>query len=90
MTISVISTDVSNGLRSVLDFLLTVFKFEFDFMRSIEFFGTNLLSFTINIFLLGIALPIIFTLVRSEAVFRQRKRGSEIRNKRRSEKSDGD
>lgn len=68
MTVNFLSADISAGLRSILDLFLDIFKFAFDFMRSIEFFGTNLLSFTITIFLLGIVFPIIFTLVQSKSV----------------------
>ncbi|MBQ3136096.1 MAG: hypothetical protein IJB74_01305 [Clostridia bacterium] len=82
------SVDITNGLQSVLNLILQVFEYSFDFMRGIEFFGTNLLNFTVTIFLLGVVIPIVFTLVRSEAVSRYYIR--ESRNRRnRSNSSNG-
>ena len=66
------TVDITSTLNDIVGFMLQVFKYSFDFMRGIQFFGTNLFSFTITVFLLLIILPIIFTLVRSEAVKNQR------------------
>ena len=82
------SVDITNGLQSVLNLILQVFKYSFDFMRGIEFFGTNLLNFTVTVFLLIVVIPILFTLVRSEAISRYRI--NEARNRRKSSgSSDG-
>lgn len=69
---NVVNADISNGLQDVINLLLQIFKYSFNFMRGIEFFGTNLFSFTITIFILLVLFPILFTLVRSEAVKNQR------------------
>lgn len=81
---NVVQADISNGLQDVINLILQIFKYAFDFMRGIQFFGTNLFSFTITIFILLVLLPILFTLVRSEAVNNQRIR--ERANKMRSRK----
>ena len=81
---NVVNVDISEGLYSVLMLILDIFKYCYDFMRGIEFFDTNLFSFTITIFILLVLLPVFFTLVRSEAVNNQRFR--ERVNKMRSRK----
>ena len=83
---NVVHADITNGLQDVISLILNIFKYSFEFMRGIEFFGTNLFSFTITIFILLILLPILFTLVRSESVNNQRIR--ERVNKMRSKKGD--
>lgn len=81
---NVVQADITNGLQDVINLILQIFKYAFDFMRGIQFFGTNLFSFTITIFILLVLLPILFTLVRSEAVNNHRFR--ERVNKMRSRK----
>lgn len=84
---NVVHADISNGLQDVINLILQVFKFSFNFMRGIEFFGTNLFSFTITIFILLVLLPILFTLVRSESVNNQRirERVNKMRSKRKGD-----
>ena len=84
MNFDVVNVDITNGLQDVISLILNIFKYSFEFMRGIEFFGTNLFSFIVTVFLLLIILPILFTLVRSEAVNNERIR--ERINKSRSRK----
>lgn len=77
------TVDITSTLNDIVNFMLQVFKYSFDYMRSIEFFGTNLFSFTITVFLLLVILPIIFTLVRSEAINSQRKYEYNVHKKER-------
>ncbi len=65
---SVRSFDITEALNMFLDLFVECFKFCFDFLRNFSFMGTNLLSFTITVFLLGIVFPIIFSLVQSRSV----------------------
>lgn len=60
--------DITVALDQIMYLIWKIFKFAFDFMRGIQFFGTNLFSFTITVFLLLIIFPIIFTLVQSKSV----------------------
>lgn len=84
---NVVHADITNGLQDVISLILNIFKYSFEFMRGIEFFGTNLFSFTITIFILLVLLPILFTLVRSEAVNNQRirERANKLRSKRKGD-----
>lgn len=82
-----VDVNITIPLLRIIDLILDIFKFSYDFMRSINFLGTNLFSFTITIFLLMIILPILFTLVRSEAVHNQRfrERVNKMRSKRKGD-----
>lgn len=82
-------TDISNGLESVLSLIFNGLKFCFDTLDSISFKGISLLDFTIWVFVLGIILPIVVTLLNagrsvSEGYFvrqdRKARRESERRN----------
>ena len=53
------NVDITSGLQSVLNLILQVFKYSFDFMRGIEFFGTNLLNFTVTVFLLIVVFQLL-------------------------------
>ncbi len=83
---NVVHADISNGLQDVINLILQAFKYAFQFMRGIEFFGTNLFSFTITVFLLGVIFPIVFTLVESKSV-RMASAANESLNKIKSRKS---
>ncbi len=65
---SISSVDISDFFGLFVTLFRNIFIFCYDFMRSIEFFGTNLLSFTITVFLLGAILPVLFSLVQSRSV----------------------
>lgn len=58
-------TDISSGLENVLGLVFNGLKFCFDTLDSISFRGISLLDFTIWVFVLGIILPIIVTLLNS-------------------------
>lgn len=64
--------DVTGPMEEVIAFILYIFKFCFDFLKSFEFAGTNLLSISITFVLISLSLPIVIGLTRSGsgAVFR--------------------
>lgn len=62
---------ITDGLTGIINLIFDAFVFCFSFLRSIKLYGTDLLTFIITVFLLGIILPVIFTLVRSKRVHNQ-------------------
>ena len=57
--------DVSGSFNQVFDWIFTWIKWCFDTLDSISFMGITLLDFSIWVFVLGIILPIIVTLLNS-------------------------
>lgn len=60
--------NIHDTLFQILELFLGLFKYCFEFLKSFEFLGTNLLSFTVTIFIVGAVFPIIFSLVSSRFV----------------------
>lgn len=52
-------------MEEVLNFLLSVFGFPLTILSQIEFFGTNLLQFSISLLVIGVMLPIVLALGKS-------------------------
>lgn len=57
--------DITSGIKPVFDLLFKGLKWCFDFLDSISFNGISLLDFCIWVFVLGIVLPIILTLLNA-------------------------
>lgn len=83
------TVNIHDTLFQILEMFLGLFKYCFEFLKSIEFLGTNLLSFTVTIFIVGAVFPIIFSLIssrvvsagsNSESKYRAYKRAEEDRN----------
>lgn len=52
-------------LGSIITFITNGILQIWNFMSNIEFLGTNLLKFSLTLFILSIMLPILFTIARS-------------------------
>ncbi len=61
-------TDISGFFSSFLNSILSMFGSFFDTLDSISFNGISLLDFTITLFVLGVAIPLVITLLPSRAV----------------------
>ena len=80
-------TDITSGLSSVFNLIFSGLKWCFDTLDSISFMGISLLDYLIWIFVLGIVLPIVLTLLNSgrsasESYFRQRDREARSEERR--------
>lgn len=62
------SVNIHDTIFQILELILGCFRYCFDFLKSFEFLGTNLLSFTLTLFIVGAVFPIIFSLVGSRVV----------------------
>lgn len=62
------TVNIHDTLFQILEMFLGLFKYCFEFLKSIEFLGTNLLSFTVTIFIVCAVFPIIFSLISARAV----------------------
>lgn len=71
---------MSLDLTDVLDFIINKIAAIFDFMSRIEFLGTNLLIFTITIFIIGAILPVLLTLIKTSNSISERSYKERIRN----------
>lgn len=77
--------DIHDTLFELLEMFLGLFKYCFEFLKGIEFLGTNLLSFTITLMVLGTVFPIIFSLVSNRAVSSGSKAEAKAREKSKPE-----
>lgn len=59
------SHDITVPFTKILVLLSDGVKFCFSFLSSIEFWGTNLLSFSISVLIMSIVFSLIFPIVRS-------------------------
>lgn len=79
-------TDISGFFSSFVNALISMFGSFFDTLDSITFNGISLLDFTITLFVLGVAIPLVITLLPSRAVHSvrdyDRKHQSELRRER--------
>lgn len=57
------TVNIHDTLFTILEMILGVFKYCFEFLKGVQFLGTNLLTFTITIMLLAALFPIIFSIV---------------------------
>lgn len=55
--------DSTSSMNDIFDFFIRVFTWIFEFLDSIQFWGISLLDFTITLFVIGAALPIIIALI---------------------------
>lgn len=77
--------DISSGFEWVLSSLLSLMTECFNTLDSITFRGISILDFLITIFIIGIVLPLIITLLKSAPVesrsyYKREKRSSERRS----------
>lgn len=77
--------DVTGPLADVISFILYIFKFCFDFLKSFEFAGTNLLNVSLSFALIAMALPIVVTLVRTGSTYSVREARAEAEAKLKSD-----
>ena len=79
-------TDIAGFMSSFLNEIVNFFKVYFETLDKISFSGVSLLDFTVTLFVLGVAIPLIITLLPSRAVNSvrdyDRKRQSELRRER--------
>lgn len=68
-------SDISGFFNSFLNLVLSIFSFVFETLDSIAFLGVSLLDFTITIFILTVAIPLVITLLRSRSVRSRGDRG---------------
>lgn len=70
-------TDVTGDLSVIITMFVTGFIKSFQLLDSIGFFGISLLDFLITLFILGVIIPLILTLLKADTVFRisERRRG---------------
>lgn len=61
-------TDISGFISSFLNEIVNFFKVYFETLDKISFSGISLLDFTVTLFVLGVAIPLIITLLPSRAV----------------------
>lgn len=57
--------NISDPIAYYINLFADFFSSCFHLLKSIEFLGTDLLSFTISILILGALFPLLFSLVRS-------------------------
>lgn len=79
-------TDITSGLSSVFNLIFSGLKWCFDTLDSITFMGISLLDYIIWVFVLGIVLPIVLTLLNaghSEAESYYDRKKSEARSEER-------
>lgn len=53
-------------MGEIIDLLISLIMRLFQVMESIEFLGTNLLKFSLTIMLIGIIIPLIYTIPNSQ------------------------
>lgn len=61
-------TDISGFTSSFINSLVSMFGSFFNILDSITFSGISLLDFVITLFVLGVAIPLVLTLLPSRAV----------------------
>lgn len=61
--------DIGDSFIYILRLLFQGVQFCYSFLASIEFLGTNLLSFTVSIVVLGVVFSIIFAVVNGSTVY---------------------
>ena len=66
--------DISGDLSVIIAMIVTGFVKSFQLLDSIGFFGISLLDFIITIFILGVIVPLILTLLKADTVFRMSER----------------
>lgn len=79
--------NIHDTVFQILEMILGVFRYCFEFLKGIQFLGTNLLNFSITLMLLAALFPIIFSLVGSRFTSNANKAAREYRN-RSSKKGD--
>lgn len=79
-------TDISGFMSSFLNEIIKFFVSCFNILDSISFNGISLLDFIITVFVLGVAIPLVITLLPSRAVHSvrdyDRKQQNELRRER--------
>ncbi len=86
-------TDITSGLSSVFNLIFSGLKWCFDTLDSISFMGISLLDYIIWIFVLGIVLPIVLTLLNagrsaSESYFREKDREARAEERRQARQAE--
>lgn len=61
-------TDITSGLSSVFNLIFSGFKWCFDTLDSISFMGISLLDYLICLIILGIAIPLVVTIIPSRGI----------------------
>lgn len=61
-------TDITGFMSSFLNEIVNFFGTMFGILDKITFLGISLLDFTITLFVLGVAIPLVITLLPSRAV----------------------
>ena len=79
--------DISFTLTDIINLLVQCFSFCFKLLSEITFFGTNLLSFILSVFIIGGVFSLLFSVVRTYSVNRIQSEASS-RFKSRGEKED--
>lgn len=64
-------------LGPIIEFIVNGVMSVFDAMQDFEFLGTNLLAFCITIMILGVLIPIIFTIGRGFIIPNENRRAKE-------------
>lgn len=78
-------TDVTGDLSVIVAMIVTGFVKSFQLLDSIGFFGITLLDFIITIFILGVIIPLILTLLKADTVYSIVGRRRERRRKSKDE-----
>ena len=60
--------DISSFVNSFIDSMISIFSTVFDTLSNITFGGISLLSYTIALFVLSIAIPLVITVINNRGV----------------------
>lgn len=80
--------DISFTLTDIINLLVQCFSSCFALLSEITFFGTNLLSFILSVFIIGTVFSLLFSVVRTYSVNRiQSEASSRIKSRGKKEDS---
>ena len=57
--------DITNNINGIMNMFFYIIREAYSNLENIEFWGINMLEFSITIFILSVVIPIIFTIVKS-------------------------
>ncbi len=82
--------DISDPIAYFINLFAGFFASCFQFLKSIEFLRTDLLSFSVSILILGALFPLLFSLVRSASRSGSSSRDYKSKSKSTSKNDSGD